>query len=118
VIQTYVEFLFPGAFVSESNTEKVESRDAEIVLPRGAFGWRFFERQEWDTGEEVLRGAARNHGPWTFVGDVLTLDEVRAQLPDKHILITNMEVNGIERVVYTKAGQFIPMDEVDRAIAP
>jgi hypothetical protein len=117
-IQQYIEFYFPGAFVSETEVHPVASRNAPVVMPLGAYAYRFFARQEAEMNGEILRGKAHDHSPMTYFGKALTLDEVKALDGDYRILISNMECNRWNRVVRTVRGNFQPLLDGDVVLSP
>jgi hypothetical protein len=113
IMQQYIEFYFPGSFVSETEVKPVASRAAPVAVPLGAYAYRFFARQEVEMNGEILRGKAHDHSPMTYFGKALTLDEVKALDGDYRILISNMECNRWDRVVRTVRGNFQPLNEGD-----
>lgn len=111
----YVEFLYPGAFVSESSVREIKEGERDnIEIPDGAFGYRFFERMETksDNGE-TLKGNKRNVTGWHYKGQKLSLVDIENMYPEKDILISNMRNNNWMYVVKTKFGQFIPLSGGD-----
>lgn len=114
MLRHYVEFVYPGIIVSESSSREIESREAPVEMPAGAFGYRFFDRVEQDAGEETLYGKPKNRSAWHYQGEIWTVDRVKAELPNERILISNMRGNGYDRVVKTRSGQFIPLEPEDQ----
>jgi hypothetical protein len=113
MLKHYVRFFYPGVFVSESAEKPIESRESPIVLPDRAYAYQLLDREEIDQDGKLLRGSWENIGPTVYLGEVLTLDEVKRREPDKSILICNMETNGYPRVVRTRFGQYFPLGETD-----
>jgi len=113
----FVEFLSPGVFMSESSSKEVNSRDySEVKIGNYCFGYRFYDRNEFshlDTGE-ILKGKSTNYSPWTYFGEVMTLAQVKKNVPDNRILVANMTNNGYKKVVKTKFGQYIPLEPKDK----
>jgi len=113
----FVEFLSPGSFFSESSSKEVKSRnDSQIKIGDHCFGYRFYDRNEFshpDTGE-TLKGKPMNYSHWTYFGEVMTLAQVKKNVPDNRILVTNMINNGYKKVVKTKFGQYIPLEPKDK----
>lgn len=112
----YVRFLYPGILVSESSDRKIKSRKEEIKLPKGAFAYQFFDREETEKGGETLMGKDKKHSGFYYKGREMTLAQVKKEMPDKDILISNMECNGYERIVMTKFGQAMPLNKEDVVI--
>ncbi len=119
-MKTYVEFFYPGSFVSEPSVQEVGNREAAITLPERAYAYRFFSRSEVEQYGEMLRGQPKYYSPTTFYGEAMTLEEVKALTPssDYRILVSNMECNGWSRVVRTKFGQFLPLNSEDVVLPP
>lgn len=118
--QHYVEFLFPGAFLANASVVPVESREATPDVPDGAYGWRFYTRSEVEQSGERLTGMPRDFSPWTYVGEALTADDIRAldDGRDYTILLGNMRCNRWDRVCRTRAGNFVSMEPGDRVVSP
>jgi hypothetical protein len=116
ILQEYIEFYFPGSFVSETDVKPIASRSLPVVLPLGAYAYRFFSRQEVELNGEILRGKAHDYSPMTYFGKALTLSEVKALDGDYRILISNMECNRWDRVVRTVRGNFQPLKDGDVVI--
>ncbi len=118
MLKQYIEFFYPGSFVSETSVQEVSDRTPPAELPKGAYAYRFFARSEVTQDGETLRGQAKEHSPTTYCGAAMTLEEVRALPGDHHILIGNMECNGLDRVVRTVRGQFFPLEAGDTVVTP
>lgn len=115
--QTYVEYQYPGIITQETSWAKIEQRDAKKIsdtIPEGAIGFRFFDRTEVQEGKETLVGKPKNHSGWYYVGGrEMTLADVKKEMPDKTILIRNMESNGYSRIVFTRHNQALPLEKND-----
>lgn len=121
MLKHYVEFFYPGSFMSESSAKEVSDRNATVTeIPQGAYGYRHFSREEVTQDGELLLGKAKDHSPMTYFGEVLTLEQVQALKPAKNydILISNMKCNGWDRVVRTVRGNFQPLNEGDKVVSP
>ncbi len=120
MLKQYIEYFYPGSFVSESSAQEVADRTTPGELPKGAYGYRFFARSEVTQDGETLRGQQKDHSPMTYFGEVMTLDEVKALTPfsDYRILVSNMECNRWDRVVRTIRGQFMPLNAGDSVVTP
>ncbi len=111
----YVEFLYS---VSESEIREVPSREASVEAPEGCFGYKFFERQETEAEDgEVLLGKPRNHSGTHYFGKVKTLDDIKKEMPNHRTLISNMEGNGLDKVVQIQGGNYQPFTEQDVLVA-
>ncbi|MFC1723650.1 hypothetical protein ACFL0V_05915 [Nanoarchaeota archaeon] len=75
VEQVCVEFLFGG---SEPWTQYVQSRDpTEVDAPQGCYGFRFFDRNEVEVGDETLTGERRNVSSTHYFGVLTSIDWVK-----------------------------------------
>lgn len=120
MLKHYVEYVYPGCIVSESSKREVTDRIPELArekMPEGAFGFRFMDRQEMTSNGETLSGEFKDIGSWHYEGTMYTIEEVKSLFPDKEILISNMECNHWNRVVKTKFGQFINLNDGDVVLA-
>ena len=105
----YVQFLQPGALVSETSNKRIRSRNPENVkLPSEfTFGFRFFSQIEVTKDGEKLIGRAKDwSGTYYPDGTIYSLKEVKRYLPNEKILISNMTINNMETVVKTCIGNF------------
>lgn len=117
--QIFIEYFYPGSFVSESTIEKRSNRNLPKRFPRGCYCFRFFETTEVKLKGEKLTGQPKNYSPKYFIsGEALTLKQVRKKHPEKHILISNMEINKWHRIILTKFGQAFPLAEKDIILKP
>jgi hypothetical protein len=114
-VKQYVEFYYPGIFMSETNTKEVATRCvAELEIPDECFGFCFFEKQEIVFEGEKLVGKPRNHSGIFYPGGVLySVGELMAknQNGKYDILISNMKCNKWDLVVETRKGNFQPFYE-------
>lgn len=112
---TYVEFLFPGTFFSETTTREVDDRSPPTDIPKGCYGYRFFSQSKAEVNGEVLRGMPKDYSGTTYFGEVLTLDDIE-KLPGTEILQSNMRINEWETIVRTIRGNYQPLYEGDKVI--
>ena len=113
----YVTFYYPGIFFDEEETREIASRDDIGAIPKGAFGYQVWDREERDIDGEVLRGTPKNHGPLTYFGRVYRADEVAALPGDHRILLSNMRSNDWPEVVQTRAGNWKLVEKNVRVLA-
>lgn len=118
MLKHYVEFLYPGIFTSESSSKQVEKRDSNLIeIPEGSFGFRFYDIEEFTTESgKILKGEIENYSGWYYKGQKMSLEDVKIQMPEKEILISNMEINGWDYIVFTKYGQAFPLNINDSVI--
>lgn len=104
----FVSFLSPGTFVHEETTKPIESWDPIVAkeMARGIkerhgatpFAFRFFTRER--EADELDSKITKRSGLYFLGGKVETLEEVMARnLPDENILRSNMQCNGIKRII-------------------
>lgn len=57
MLKHYVEFFYPGIFMSESSTKEVTDRNTAVTeVPQGVYGYRHFSREEVTQDGELLLG--------------------------------------------------------------
>ena len=71
MLKHYVEFTFlnqPHSIIFTEHTivEIAERNDALVVIPYGAYCYRFFDRTETVVEGELLRGENKNFSPMTY----------------------------------------------------
>ena len=103
----FVTFVSPGTFVPETTTKEIDSWDvdkatkmaSEIVERYNATPYSFHFTTRRNDGDLDSKEVARSVN-YFLGGEVLTLEDIKARSDEKdRILISNMEGNGIERVV-------------------
>lgn len=104
----FVTFYSPGTFVAEYSEKPIESWNVQkavkmarkIVERHGAtpYGFRFSTRER--TEDELDSKVTKTSGMYYLGGKILTLDDVKARKdPKDAILISNMEGNGIKKII-------------------
>ena len=115
----YVKFFYPGSFVSETTSSKIDDRSKRPEVPSRAYGWQFFDREEIVENGETLHGAAKNYSPVHYIGDEISEQKALDALKRSNgILRANIEGNGYTRLVRTRFGQIFPLDANDIVVAP
>ncbi len=106
--KNYVTFYSPGSFVSESTTKDIDSWEvseaesmAETIKERYGskpYGFKFATRSR--SNAELDSKVTATSPMYYLGGDVLTLEDVKARNdPDDRILISNMEINGYDKII-------------------
>ena len=119
VRKTYIEFLYPGSFFSESSTQEVKTRDvSKVKVPKNAFGFKFFDILSVvvDTdGKKVKLTSERiNVSPKHYYGGKLyTVAELKREFPNERILISNIEGNGYPKAIRCRTGNWQPFEKTD-----
>lgn len=104
----FVTFLSPGTFVAENTTHEIEGWNVDAAVAMAArvseryyakpYGFYFTTRgrgpKDFDS-KEVRRSPLYYLG-----GEIRTVEDVRkAARKDEHILLSNMECNGYDRII-------------------
>lgn len=115
--KTYVVFKLPGAFVAEQEVRRVDDRSFPTDIPRSCFGFYFYDVYETiGPMGEAVRGQPQNVSGMFYFGEEFSLERVKREFPELKILISNMECNGWDRVVYTRVGNWQPIEADDRVL--
>lgn len=104
----FVTFYSPGTFVHEETSKPIHAWDTKkaVEMARGIterhgatpFCFRFSTRHR--DNDELDSRVVKNSGRFFLGGNILTLKEIKARKDkDDRILISNMESNGMARVV-------------------
>jgi hypothetical protein len=121
------ETLFPGLLYMEKEEAVVPDRSPPLDERCAVVGYRFVERDRFDTLREDGKTVTTHEpvgkpGPWTYIGERLSLAKVQAMQaedPERwRILRSNMEGNGYEAVVRTRHGQCLPLEADDVVVSP
>ena len=119
-LKHYIEYLYPGIFLSNSSVSEIPERDvSKVSIPDDCCGFRFFDRTETVLDGEILIGHRKNISGWYYKGEKMTIEQVKATYGYDHnysILISNMECNDVGAVVKTKFGNFMPLHDEDEVI--
>lgn len=113
---TYVEYIYPGAFFSESGVQKVTDRDiSKLDIPDGAFAFKFFDIIFTKTEDDVAMQSDHLNisGKHYIGGKLYTVDEVKRDFPDSRTLISNLVGNGHTGAIHCRTGNWQPFDEGD-----
>jgi hypothetical protein len=104
----YVEFTYAGSFFSEMSSRSVESRDpSKVVMPSGAYAFRFYDQEEVELNGDTLVGTPKNLSPRYIRGEKVTLEQAE-RLPNSDTLVSNMNGNGWGYVVKCPQGHIAP----------
>lgn len=103
----FVTFYSPGTFVSEETTMPIDSWDIEtaVSMSKGIteryesrpFAFTFTTRERGD--QDLDAKVTKRSGRYYLGGRVLTLAEVRREMPNERILISNMVCNKWDRII-------------------
>jgi hypothetical protein len=115
MLKKFIEFLSPGSLLSDKLSIEVQGGET-IDMPNWAYAYRFFYRESVEHEGEVLWGKEKDCSPRTYLGEELTLQQVKELPGDNHILIYNLEANNEERVLRSKFGRFEWLDKGDTVV--
>jgi hypothetical protein len=105
----YVTFESPGSFVAESWKQAVAGPDPrKVEWPENAYAFRLFKREDVIDGGKVYTGKSEQIGKLYYHPDsvVQSLDEARANPKATPVLISNMECNHWDQIVWTRWGNW------------
>ena len=114
-VKHYVTYYLPGTFFDEDVTQSIPRRDVKLALkrvPKGSFAFEFWSRTEVKDGGETLVGPAKDRSPRYYIGGtVMTEDDVRREVKDNDILLSNMRGNRWPLVIRTSMGNIQPFEK-------
>lgn len=116
-------FHMPGVFVGEEFSTPVDHCDpAKVEWRDDAYAFCFFGRDRvTDDKGNTYDGDEEQVGKLYYHPDsvIETLAEVKANRPDETILISNMQTNGLEKIIWTRRGNWPqPYDEKRIEVLP
>ena len=115
MLKQFVEFFYPGSFMSETSEVEISTRTLPAEVPQRAYGYRFFERQVAEVDGEKLVGQKKNFSGRVFLGEEVSLQDAIAREGENSILVRNMRCNNWSRVGKTRQG-YIPLNDADRVV--
>lgn len=108
----YVTFLYPGSFVSETSIKQIKSRKDKLDVPKEAFAYYFWDREEEGRDDDILKGKQKNisrrYYPEASLYDKETVKKIEGE---NSILYRNMINNNYNRVIKTRCGNWQPFNE-------
>lgn len=118
----FVIFEAPGSFVAESFKREVAGPDPHAVeWPENAYAFRLFRREDVVDGDDAYIGKSVQIGKLYYHPDskVETLTEARENPKATPTLISNMECNGWEQIVWSRWGNWPqPFEAADAEVLP
>jgi hypothetical protein len=116
-VRTFVRYKYPGIIVPEESFREIKQRDpveTAQTAPKGVYAFQFYDVHYATIDGIDMSSAIVNESPTYFInGEKLSLADVKRDMPDKTILISNMECNHWDHVVRTQMGNITPMDDGD-----
>lgn len=118
----FVTFLRTGLMFAEDWTREVKTKyPTDVEWPDEAYCFTLHERQDVIYGDDRFKGEPKQIGPIYFHPDskVENLEQVKARRNAGSILISNMECNHWEFVVWSRWGNWPqPFDPKTHAVLP
>ncbi|ULQ47438.1 hypothetical protein JN531_003940 [Flagellatimonas centrodinii] len=119
ITERFATFYSPGLLFAETSTVAVNSLDPLAVKwPNTAYAFTLHEREDVVDGDSRFTGTARQIGPTYYHPDskVETLAEVRASRPNANVLISNMESNRWDKIIWSRWGNWPQPFEDGKAV--
>jgi uncharacterized protein (UPF0128 family) len=119
VKKTYIEYLVHGDIPNQNIIDEVPNREFQnLLVPEKAYGFRFFDmiiaHVNIDGTLIELRSKRINQSHlYYYGGRVLTIEQVIKDIPDNDKLLLYMNVNGWDKVIQTRTGQFLEFKKDD-----
>ena len=119
VKKTFVEYLVNGDIPNQNLIDEVPDREFNnLLVPEKAYGFRFFDmiiaHVDVDDTLIELRSRRVNQSPlYYYGGRVLTTEQVIKDIPDNEKVLLYMNVNGWDKVIQTRTGQFMEFKNDD-----
>ena len=117
MIKHYVMYLHAGIPFFRTSVEEIPERIVENVeLSGDKLCFCFFDRTVAIVDGETLSGEDKNCSGWYYKGEKLTIEDFHAMYGNEGVLadtIAHYEKNGINTIVKTHLGQFLPLAEGD-----
>lgn len=117
--KTYIEYLFHGAITNQNIVDESPDREFQnALMPDKAYGFRFFDiiiaHVDIDGTLIELRSKRINESPvYYYKARVWTHEEVIKDIPSNDKLLLYMNINGWDKVIQTRTGQFLELREDD-----
>ena len=124
----FVKFFSPGTLVAEETTKPIESWDVDKAVEMSKeikerhaaipYGFCFVTRKRKD--DELDSKEVARSGVYFLGGEVFTVEDIEKRNdPDEKILLSNMKVNGYDKVVVnTNSWKWTqPLTEKDQVLA-
>ena len=119
VKKTFVEYLVTGDIPNQNLIDEVPDREFNnLLVPEKAYCFSFFDmiiaHVDVDDTLIELRSRRINQSPlYYYGGRVLTTEQVIKDIPDNEKVLLYMNVNGWDKVIQTRTGQFMEFKNDD-----
>jgi hypothetical protein len=106
----WITYWMPGSFTANTSVKDCKELPliAEVEWPENAYALTLHQREDAIDGEKVYKGESEQIGPMYYHPDskVTTLEETKAHPHTTKTLISNMECNGWDAVIWTRWGNW------------
>lgn len=115
----FVRFRYLGSFFSKESSNEVADRDPlKVGVPEGAFAFTFYDLVvgvaiENGKAIPVSSAALDESNHYYYGGKIYTVTELKKELPNKRILVSNIECNGYRRAIKCRTGNWQPFGDGD-----
>lgn len=121
----YVTYYYPGIFMPEESTYRIDSRDVQAALAgasQDAFAFTFHDRvitlTDVDGREIPLESKPLNEsGRYYIDAQPYTAAEVQLLDGDHEILLSNMRANGWDPILRCRTGNWQPLEPGDEIVS-
>lgn len=113
----YVEFFYTSKIpVGPEEKEIAERSDDLVRVPKGASGYRFFDREETIVDGEPVKDDPCNFSPYIYFGTSLTQKDVRKLYGRKSPIYKFMKGKEYYRAVLTDDNVIMCVEEDDKIL--
>jgi hypothetical protein len=111
--KTCIEYLIHGDIPNQNIIEEVPNREFNnLLVPDKAYGFRFFDiltaHADVDGAQIELRSKRISESPlYYYGGRVLTRENVIKDIPNSDKILLYMNINGWDKIIQTRSGQFL-----------
>jgi hypothetical protein len=123
IMRYWIKFYAPGSFTANVWIIECEElpKPEEVEIPENAYAFEIYKREDIEKDGKIYKGEAKQVGKQYYHPDseVTTLEEVRKHPKTTDILISNMECNKWDSVIWTRWGNWAqPFNKEKISIVP
>ncbi len=118
MLKHYVQFFYPGLFVSDDSTTGIDKRDlSEVNVPKNCFAFRFFDRTESKVDGEWLVGEKKNFSKTYYVeAEAWRISDIKGSEHDTGFLVSNLTRNKNMAGVRCRSGNWQSLEKGDHIV--
>ena len=114
MLKHFVEFFYTSKIPVGPEEEEIEERrDSLVKLPKGASGYRFFDREETIVDGELVKDDPCNFSPYLYFGELLSRKDVKKRCGRKSLIYKFMKAKDYSRAVLTGDNTILCVEEDD-----